>query len=198
MRRHRHASLYLTFYSSTWWVRRAREAQRAQEGGKERRGKDAKAERGATPSDEAVAMPETPGEDTKTHAAARKVNKGGGWWELECQGDATEDDRSILTALTAARRPSTAAGPTARDGRRPRRRPSRGENVLHVDSCCFSVLAPSPTPTSTSASLTPSGHLHCRNGPWTERRCCVFSDFSDKVEADLFVCLFKTGIELIQ
>lgn len=75
-------------------MRRAREAQREQEGGKERRGKDAKAERGATPSDEAVAMPETPGEDTKTHAAARKVNKGeaGGSWSV----------RAMLLRMTAA------------------------------------------------------------------------------------------------
>lgn len=46
-------------------------ARTEQEGGKERRGEDVKAERGATPSDGTVAMPKKPGENTKTNAAAR-------------------------------------------------------------------------------------------------------------------------------
>lgn len=37
---------------------------------------------------------------TQQHACTQS-KQGGGWWELECQGDAAEDDRSILTALTA-------------------------------------------------------------------------------------------------
>lgn len=168
------------------WAGWGREAQREQEGGKERRAKTPKQRGERRPVTKQLlcqkSQEKTP-KHTQQHACTQS-KQGGGWWELECQSNVTEDDRSILTALTA-RRPSTAADPTAR----PRRRPSQGENVLHVDSCCFSVLAPSPTPTSTSSSLTLSGHLHCRNGPWTKRRCCVFYHFSDKVEAVLFVFL---------
>lgn len=33
--------------------------------------------------------------------SSTQSKQGGGWWELECQSDVTEDGRSILTALTA-------------------------------------------------------------------------------------------------
>lgn len=41
-------------------------------------------------------------QNTRSSTHPQRVNKGGGggWWKLKRQNDVTEDDRSILTALT--------------------------------------------------------------------------------------------------
>lgn len=149
VRRHRHASLYLTFYSSTRWVRRMREPQQEQEKEKERekerRDKDVKVEteRWEAPGDKAVAMPKSQEDPkhTQQHTCTQSKQRRGGWWELECQNDVTEDDR-ILTALTAR----TAR---ARQQSRPQemgegRRDGRHEEKMFSTSACVAALSSPP------------------------------------------------------
>lgn len=100
-------------------------------------------ERGAAPGDKAVAMPKSQEDPkhTQQHACTQS-KRGGGWWELECQNDVTEDDHSILTALTVC----TAR---ARQQSRPQemgegRRDGRHEEKMFSTSACAAPLSSPP------------------------------------------------------
>lgn len=112
---------------------------------REQRGRDVKVqtERGAAPGDKAVAMLKKPGGPETQQQHTCRVNTGRGVWrEPERQTDATEDERSILTALTGRAAQARQQGRPQEMGEG--RRDGRHKEKMFSTSTC--VASPSSPP----------------------------------------------------
>lgn len=135
-------------------------------------------------------MPKQPG-GPEAHAAAHmhacRENQGGGggWWEPECQDDVTEDDRCMLTALTAnAARARAAEGPTSRETGEGRCDGCQQERMFSTSTRAAPPSSSSSfPPPSTSCNLAPhirtstQHKLFRHGGARTKCRCRYFSAF---------------------